>query len=156
MILYRIVRCVYADDLSGTGARLYGGRWNSEGKSMVYMASSRSLAVLEALVHFNPTNLPDDYCMTMIETPDNIAEVDINLLPKNWQEYPEQNILKQMGNAFLQQSKHLLLKVPSALVNEEYNYLMNPLHKLAGLVKILSKQPFSFDERLKPPLNLPR
>jgi len=156
MILYRIVRCVYADDMSGTGARLYGGRWNSEGKPMVYMASSRSLAVLEALVHFSPTNLPDDYCMAVIETPDSIGEVDINLLPPNCQEYPEQNILKQMGNTFLQQSKHLLLKVPSALVNEEYNYLMNPLHKQAPSVKILSKQPFSFDERLKPPLNLPR
>jgi len=148
MILYRIVRCVYADDLSGTGARLYGGRWNSEGKQMVYMASSRSLAVLEALVHFSPTNLPDDYCMTVIETPDSIGEVDITQLPHNWQEYPEQNILKQMGNAFLQQSKYLLLKVPSALVNEEYNYLMNPLHKQAPSVKILSKKPFSFDERL--------
>ncbi|MDB5002480.1 MAG: hypothetical protein JWQ34_705 [Mucilaginibacter sp.] len=155
MILYRLVRSVYADDLSGNGARLYGGRWNSEGKAMVYLASSRSLAVLEALAHLSPTNMPDDYCMITIEAPDSIDELNINTLPKNWNEYPEQNILKQIGNRFLQQNKQLLLKVPSALVNEEFNYLMNPLHKLATSVKIITKKPFSFDERLAPS-NLPR
>jgi len=150
MILYRLVRSVYADDLSGNGARLYGGRWNSEGKAMVYLASSRSLAVLEALAHLSPTNMPDDYCMITIEAPDSIDELNINALPKNWNEYPEQNILKQVGNRFLQQNNQLLLKVPSALVNEEFNYLMNPLHKLAPSVKIVTKKPFSFDERLRP------
>jgi RES domain-containing protein len=148
MILYRLVRSVYANDLSGNGARLYGGRWNSEGKAMVYLASSRSLAVLEALAHLSPTNMPDDYCMITIEAPDSIDELNINTLPKNWNEYPEQNILKQVGNRFLQQNKQLLLKVPSVLVNEEFNYLMNPLHKLATSVKIITKKPFSFDERL--------
>src|SRR6201986_3495365 len=131
MILYRIVKCAYAD-LSGTGARLYGGRWNSEGKPMVYLASSRSLAILEALAHLSPTNMPDDYCMIVVEAPDNIAEVDINTLPENWQEYPEQNILKQIGNVFLQKKEKLMLKVPSAIVKEEYNYLLNPLHEKAG------------------------
>ncbi|MDB5030284.1 RES family NAD+ phosphorylase, partial [Mucilaginibacter sp.] len=77
-----------------------------------------------------------------------ISEVDINALPPNWHEYPEQNILKQIGNDFLRQNNKLLLKVPSALVNEEYNYLMNPLHNLAASVKVVIKKPFSFDERL--------
>ncbi|MDB5029349.1 RES family NAD+ phosphorylase [Mucilaginibacter sp.] len=148
MVLYRLIRSVYADDLSGNGARLYGGRWNSEGKPMVYLASSRSLAVLEALAHLSPTNIPDDYYMVTVETPDSISEVDINELPPNWHEYPEQNILKQIGNNFLRQNNKLLLKVPSALVNEEYNYLMNPLHNLATSVKVVIKKPFSFDERL--------
>ena len=148
MILYRIAKCIYADDLSGTGARLYGGRWNSEGRSMVYLASSRSLAMLEALVHLNPTILPEDFCMVMLEVPNNLIEVNMSLLPENWNAYPEQNILKQIGNAFLQEKKHLLMKVPSALVKEEYNYLLNPLHPKAASVKLLSKQPFDFDERL--------
>jgi len=148
MILYRIAKCIYADDLSGTGARLYGGRWNSEGKSMVYLASSRSLAMLEALVHLSPTILPDGFCMVMLEVPDNIVEVNMSLLPENWNTYPEQNILKQIGNAFLHEKKHLLMKVPSALVKEEYNYLLNPLHPQAVRVKIVSKISFSFDERL--------
>ncbi|MCC8423794.1 RES family NAD+ phosphorylase [Mucilaginibacter sp. UR6-11] len=148
MILYRLVKSVYADDLSGNGARLYGGRWNSEGKAMVYLASSRSLAVLEALAHLNPTNMPDDYSIITIEAPDSINELNLNTLPKNWKEYPEQNILQQFGNHFLFQNKKLLLKVPSALVDEEFNYLMNPLHKLAPSVKIITKKPFRFDERL--------
>ncbi|MDB5112176.1 MAG: hypothetical protein JWR67_3290 [Mucilaginibacter sp.] len=147
MILYRIVKCVYAD-LSGSGARLYGGRWNSEGRSMVYLASSRSLAILEALVHLSPTNFPDDYCIMTIEAPDNFTEVDIRTLPANWYEYPEQNFLKNIGNSFLQEKKHLLLKVPSAIVKEEYNYLLNPLHAEAAVVKVLSNQPFYFDQRL--------
>ena len=147
MILYRIVKCAYAD-LSGTGARLYGGRWNSEGRSAVYLTSSRSLAVLEALVHISPTNLPNDFCIMTIDAPDNVFEIPINKLPKNWDEYPEPNSLKQLGNNFLLNQKHLLVKVPSAIVNEEYNYLLNPLHQDAGLVKILSTKPFVFEQRL--------
>jgi RES domain-containing protein len=148
MILYRLVNCVYADDLSGNGARLYGGRWNSEGKAMVYLASSRSLAVLEALAHLSPTNMPDDFCMMTVEVPDDFEEVDVATLPPDWQEYPEIQTLKQTGNDFLKNKRNLLLKVPSALVNEEYNYLMNPLHAKAVSVKVVSKKPFSFDERL--------
>jgi len=148
MILYRLVNCVYADDLSGNGARLYGGRWNSEGKAMVYLASSRSLAVLEALAHLSPTNMPDDFCMMTIETPDDFEELDVETLPADWQEYPEIQAIKQTGNDFLKNKRNLLLKVPSALVNEEYNYLMNPLHTKAGAVKVVSKKSFSFDERL--------
>jgi RES domain-containing protein len=148
MLLYRIARTPYAD-LSGDGARLYGGRWNSEGKQMVYLASSRSLAVLEALAHLSPINIPDDCCMMVIETPDDaVAELDANMLPKDWYGYPEKNILKQIGNRFLLEKKYLLFKVPSAIVNEEYNYLLNPLHTDAGKVKIISKQPFNFDARL--------
>ncbi len=147
MILYRIVKCAYAD-LSGTGARLYGGRWNSEGRSMVYLASSRSLAVLEALVHLSPTNIPTNFCIMTIDAPDDVLEIPVEQLPKNWNEYPEHTSLKLIGNDFLIKQKHLLLKVPSAIVKEEYNYLLNPLHKNAGLVKIISTQPFAFDQRL--------
>jgi len=147
MILYRIVKCNYAD-LSGTGARLYGGRWNSEGRAMVYLTSSRSLGVLEALAHLSPTNLPGDYCMMTIKTPDNFFEVDIKSLPENWHDFPEPNSLKQIGNKFLQENKYLFLKVPSAIVEEEFNYLMNPMHPKAADVKILSTQPFHFDPRL--------
>ena len=112
MILYRLINCVYADDLSGNGARLYGGRWNSEGRAMVYLASSRSLAVLEALAHLSPTNMPDDFCMMTIEVPDDIEELDTTTLPVDWQEYPEKQILKQTGNNFLKNAANLLLKVP--------------------------------------------
>lgn len=148
MILYRLVKCVYADDLSGNGARLYGGRWNSEGRAALYLASSRSLAVLEALVHLSPTNMPDGFCMLAIDVPDDVTVIAAKLLPDDWNAYPEPNALKQIGNDFLQNKRHLLLKVPSALIADEYNYIMNPLHPLAASVKILQQRNFSFDKRL--------
>lgn len=145
MILYRISSARYADDLNGNGARLYGGRWNSEGRAMVYLASSRSLAILESLAHLSPTNIPSDYVMLTIDVPDDFFAIDIKLLPNNWNEYPEPNILKQIGNSFLQKNEYLLLKVPSAIVSQEFNYLMNPMHQKAGKVKIVNKAPFSFE-----------
>jgi RES domain-containing protein len=148
MLLYRLTRCIYANDLSGAGARLYGGRWNSEGRAMIYLASSRSLAVLEALVHLPPTNVPDEYCMVTIDVPDDFAGIDEKLLPHNWQDFPDLDILKQIGNAFLFKKGNLLLKVSSAIVNEEFNYLLNPLHNKIQRVKLKSVQPFSFDSRL--------
>ncbi|HEY4196460.1 MAG TPA: RES family NAD+ phosphorylase [Mucilaginibacter sp.] len=148
MLLYRLTRCVYANDLSGAGARLYGGRWNSEGRSVVYLASSRSLALLEALVHLPPTDVPNEYCMATIEAPDDFSVVEEKLLPKNWQDHQDLDILKQLGNNFLFEKKNLLLRVPSAIVNEEYNYLLNPLHANASKLKVKNIQPFNFDNRL--------
>ena len=147
MILYRITKCNYTD-LSGLGAKLYGGRWNSEGRAMVYLTSSRSLGVLEALAHFSPTNLPDGYCLMTVKAPENVTEVPVETLPPNWHEYPNHNLTQQIGNRFLRDQQSLLLKVPSASVREEYNYLLNPLHPAAGNVKVLSNQPFYFDPRL--------
>ena len=92
--------------------------------------------------------MPDDFCIMTIDAPDDLLEISVNQLPKNWNEYPEHNSLKQIGNDFLIKQKHLLLKVPSAIVKEEFNYLLNPLHKNAGLVKITNTQPFAFDQRL--------
>jgi RES domain-containing protein len=148
MLLYRLTKCVYANDLSGNGARLYGGRWNSEGRAMVYLASSRALAVLEALVHLPPAYMPDDYCMATIEVPDDYQIINEQLLPKNWQDSSDMAILKQVGNAFLSERQSLLLKVPSAIVNQEHNYLLNPTHASAQKIKVNGVQPFTFDNRL--------
>jgi RES domain-containing protein len=148
MLLYRIAKCDYIADLSGTGARLYGGRWNSIGKPVVYLASSRALAVLEVLVHLPPTLIPDNFCQLTLEVPDDVQTLEVNQLPANWQEYPEPAVLKTMGDAFIKANQHLLLKVPSAVVKEEFNYLLNPAHASAQSVKIADQQLFSFDERL--------
>ncbi|WP_214071695.1 RES family NAD+ phosphorylase [Mucilaginibacter sp. dw_454] len=147
MLLYRITRKDFAD-LSGTGSRLYGGRWNSEGKAAVYLASSRSLAMLEALAHLSPTNVPDDLCLMVVDVPENYVELDLKLLPNTWERYDDQYALKQIGNNFLLKKEKLLLKVPSALVKQEFNFLFNPLHPKAGEAKIISTEPFAFDSRL--------
>ena len=149
MILYRIGKCIYADNLSGEGARLYGGRWNSEGRSAVYLASSCSLAMLEVLVHLQPLMIPNDYCIVEVEVPENsISQVLAANLPDNWKDVSSPAILKVMGNNFLANKKHLMLKVPSSIVPTEYNYLLNPLHPDMKKVKVLSKEPFDFDSRL--------
>ena len=149
MILYRIAKCVYVNDLSGTGARLYGGRWNSVGRPMVYLASSRALAVLEVLVHLSPTIFPGEFCLAEFEIPDDsILNVDIKQLPVNWQDPSPPSELKQIGDNFLKLQQHLLLKVPSVIVTNDFNYLLNPLHAEAGKIRLLKQEPFSFDERL--------
>ncbi len=148
MILYRLTRKKYVNDLSGAGAKVFGGRWNSVGLLMLYLASSRSLAVLEVLVHLQPTFIPDDYCMITIEAPDDFEAVDEKHLPKNWQESPDEHNFKKIGDKFLRESKKLLLKVPSSIVKEEFNYLANPLHAKASKLKVIQIDPFSFDSRL--------
>jgi RES domain-containing protein len=147
MILYRITREDFAD-LSGTGSRLYGGRWNSEGRAAVYLASSRSLAMLEALVHLDPTNIPDNLCLMQVEVPDDFEEIDAKTLPLNWERYDDQYALKQIGNNFLLKKEKLLLKVPSAIVKQEFNFLFNPRHPKAAEATVISTEPFIFDYRL--------
>ena len=149
MILYRIANCQYITRLDGEGARIYGARWNSEGKAMVYLASSRALSVLEVLVHLPPIQIPDNYCVIEVEVPDVEALIlDAATLPDNWKDISPPAILKQIGDRFLKDNKYLMMKVPSSVVEQEFNYLLNPLHHDMQKVKILRKQPFSFDERL--------
>lgn len=149
MKLYRLATCLYAGDLSGTGSRLYGGRWNKIGVSMVYLASSKSLALLEVLVHLPPLLIPDNYCMSTFEIPEesviSIAETD---LPSNWNNLQFQENVQEIGAEFVKKEEYLLCKVPSIVVGGEFNYLLNPEHPLISSVKIIDKTPFSFDERL--------
>ena len=147
MILYRITRKDFAD-LAGNGSRLYGGRWNSEGLSAVYLASSRSLAILESLAHILPTNVPDDLCMMQVDVPDDFMEIVLDTLPSNWESYDDQYFLKKIGDNFLQKKEKLLLKLPSAIVKQEFNFLFNPLHHKATKAKIISMEIFKFDVRL--------
>jgi len=149
MILYRIAKCDYVADISGTGARLYGGRWNSIGRPMVYLASSRSLAILEVLVHLSPAIFPGGFCLAQFDVPaDNIVTLMPGDLPANWQDILSPNQLKKIGDKFLKEQKSLLLKVPSAIVPEEFNYLVNPMHPEASKIKLIKQQLFNFDERL--------
>src|SRR5688572_5653283 len=98
MVVFRISSCKFIDDLSGTGAALYGGRWNSTGIHMVYTAGSASLAMLESLVHFGG-RIVGDYCQLALEFPDNsMQELKETNLPENWRESPAPDVLKTFGN----------------------------------------------------------
>ena len=149
MILYRIGDCNYINDLSGSGTRLFGGRWSSKGKPGVYLASSRALAVLEVLVHLQPLFIPDNYCLVEIEVPGNsIEHANISHLPSNWNDVSPPVEIKKIGDDFLLRKKRLMLKLPSAIVQSEFNFLVNPLHQDMQKVKVIKQEPFSFDERL--------
>lgn len=149
MILYRIASCNYINSLDGTGARLYGSRWNSKGVAAVFMASSKALAVLEVLVHVQPLVSPVNFCAAEIQVPNNsILTLDIKTLPKNWAHHSPPASLKEIGNQFIKECNFLMLKLPSAIVQEEFNYMINPFHPDINKVKIIDSKPFSFDKRL--------
>ncbi|WP_336799653.1 RES family NAD+ phosphorylase [Kaistia sp. MMO-174] len=139
MIAWRISRAPFAD-LSGTGARLYGGRWNSPGRALIYAAETAALAVLEVRCYLDltPDLLPDDYVLTGIEIGAAAIET-VDGLP----EAPQ-----KVGDAWLAAARTPALRVPSFIVPESFNLLLNPAHPAAGDLKVASQRPFRFDARL--------
>ena len=151
-VLYRIARTKYAKDLSGEGARLAGGRWNHKGTPLIYTASSRSLACLEALVHMSQADFLITRRIVLIEIPKTIVPVTIGQasLPKNWRQHPPPFALADIGTRWAESMKSLLLQVPSVVVPEEVNMLINPAHPDIKSVTITNLEDFMFDKRLNP------
>ncbi len=149
MLLYRIAKTRYAQDLSGTGARLFGGRWNPKGQAVLYTSENRALAALEFLVHLEGTALPEDFSLLTITLPDGLEEASYSPadLPKGWNDYPYKTSV-QVGKKWLKEGKAMLLKVPSTIIQQEYTVLLNPLHAAFLEVRLLSIEPFGFDVRL--------
>jgi RES domain-containing protein len=150
MIVYRIGDCRYINDLSGKGAALYGARWNSTDIHMLYTAQSPALALLEAVVHIG--KMPNkNYCMAMIEMPGHsVTSLDADMLPADWHFNPAPVYLKMIGDNFISAAKYLALKVPSVVMTEESNYLLNPAHPLFSKVNIISQKVINIDQRLYP------
>jgi len=108
MLLYRISSPQYAGDLSGNGAKLYGGRWNDKGVAMVYLASTRALAMMELLVHLRPDDLEWNYVISVFEVPDDkVCEVDKDLLPAEWKAEESKYLLAKLGRKFIEEGKFL-------------------------------------------------
>jgi RES domain-containing protein len=149
MIVYRLARSKYINDLSGIGARLTGGRWNSKGLGLIYTSSSRALCMAEIAVHLPLGILPLDYCLAQILIPDtfSIESVDIKKLPDGWNQFPGISTTQTIGDKFILDNKNMILKVPSAVVQGDYNYLINPLHTGIKKIKVREVEPFTFDER---------
>jgi RES domain-containing protein len=115
------------------------------------------LALLEVLVHLPALIAPNNYYLVSIEVPDtSIVRVAAKDLPPNWNAMQPPTIIKKVGDDFLTENKYLLLKVPSAIVPAEYNYLLNIQHPDMKKVKVISKELFSFDKRLSPTQTLPK
>ena len=151
MELYRITQAKYAEDLSGNGSRIFGGRWNSEGAFALYTSSSRSMALLETLAHTPAKMLnANNYQLITLSVPDSIEPIGILLssLPGGWDAPDTRPFTKRIGDTFINENKALLLSVPCVLMPEEVNYVLNPLHKDMRKVKLVHKRRIYFDKRI--------
>lgn len=148
MKLYRLGNCKFSGNLSGEGARINGGRWNSIGVPAVYFANSRALAVLEVLVHLSPIFLPDNFCMVEFEVDLNYFEIEEENLLKDWNVFPFLKSVQKIGDQLLKENNFPIIKVPSAIVKGEFNFVLNPLHPQSANIKLMDSKSFSFDERL--------
>ena len=147
MQVYRLARRPYATQLDGQGAALFGGRWNSVGQPVVYTARHRSLAVLEYRVN-NPLPV-QDLIMVTVEVPeDSLQRIALRDLPADWMRYTLGGLCPKLGDRWLTERRSLLLEVPSAVVAQEHNVLINPLHPMMNRSKVLDVSPFLVDRRM--------
>lgn len=154
MIVFRIEREKYLDTaLSGIGASISEGyRWNSLNTRIVYTADTRALATLEISVHLDLSeDLPSDRYYVEIEIPDeiDIQEVTLEDLPDDWNSKPPTLTTQTIGDDFINYNDSAILKVPSSIVPQEFNYLINPSHPDSSKIKILGVSKMMFDSRLK-------
>jgi len=148
MKVYRISNCKYIDDLNGTGAASFSGRWHNKGTYILYTAASPSLALLESVVHISNI-VTVNYCMICLKIPeDSITKINPNELPENWFANPSPDIIKNIGDHFVFNNRFLALQLPSAIMPEESNYLLNPNHPLFKQVKVVYKRSLEVDKRL--------
>ena len=148
MIVYRITNGIYKDDISGTGAKLNGSRWNTKGIPMLYTSTHISLAVLEMIVNTQFKDYSIELELLFIKLPEeeSFKEIKLIKIKENWKE--DFTYTKFIGDEFVKQNSSLLLKVPSAVIQEENNFLINPLHRDFKKVKIQKTKSFWPDKRL--------
>ena len=151
MHLYRISKTAYADDISGEGARRFGGRWNRPGLPVVYTAETLSLAILETVVHIDP-HLAMDRSILILDVPNTASIETLSSLPADWFLYPAPDPVVELGTNWIREKRSLLLRVPSAITGRidgalwQYNVLINPAHpefKTVEIEKIVQWEPDS-------------
>lgn len=150
MLVYRIVPNRYSDDLKGTGAGLYGGRWNPVGTPLLYTAQHRSLALCEMMVNLEKIQLKQDYDLITIKIPDTlpIKKLSKRQLPAQWNDRTMMTKTQALGQKFVRDNKYVGLEVPSVVIPEEGNFLFNPMYDDFAKIKIVERKRFIFDERL--------
>ncbi len=148
MMLYRLASAKYVDDLAGIGAKLFGGRWNHVGSSCLYASSSISLALLEKFVHANDwahvSNI--SLCTILLENSMPVYHIDIERLSPTW--VNDIDYTQWLGRQILDDNYYAAMVVPSAIVPQEKNWILNPGYKHYTKIKIHSKLPFEIDKRL--------
>ncbi len=150
MKVYRLARKKHAIELSGKGSSKSGNRWNSKGVEMIYCAESRALAMAEVSVHLSLATLPSDFVMLEISIPDVLSTIILKEedLPDEWNIFPHNIATQKIGDKFIQSNQACILKVPSAVVKGDFNYLINPFHNDFNKIKISKMENFPFDRRI--------
>ncbi|UAM96881.1 RES family NAD+ phosphorylase [Polaribacter litorisediminis] len=150
MKLFRLSKKKYATAFNGKGAAKSNNRWNSKGTEIIYTAESRALAMAEVAVHLTIATLPKDFVMLTIDVPDEIAikKIDLKDLNENWNAMLPNSKTKKIGDLFIDTLEFCVLKVPSAVVKDDFNYLINPYHKQFKKIKIVDVTDFPFDKRM--------
>ena len=146
MIVYRITTDKWCRNLKASGN---SARWNSRGSFMIYAAGSRALACLENIVHRSGEMSGKIYKVMFIEIPTSlqIQEIKKASLHKDWKNLTNYSYCQQMGNQWLKEGSSAILKVPSVIIDEEFNYLINPQHHQFKKIKLANVEEFSFDIR---------
>ena len=151
MVVWRISKKIYALDRIGVGAMKTGGRWNSIDIPIIYTGMSVEIAALEKLVHISD-EMPDDLVLTSITLPNNAElywEVPNKNLPKDWNDMPSSTAAQQFGNHFIKSGKYLGIVVPSAVIPEGRNMLLNPNHPQFKYAEYKVVRDFKYDSRIK-------
>lgn len=148
MIVFRITLAKYAHELMASGR---AARWNSNDVKLVYTSSSLSLACLENVVHRSHLGLNQQFRALKIEIPNSlkVEEIDVTTLKKNWTSFELIPLTQKIGDDWIKSMRTCILKVPSSIIFQEYNYLINPKHPDFKEIKIVSSDFFVFDHRIK-------
>ena len=147
---WRLSKARYAGDLTGQGAARYGQRWNQAGQRAVYLGMTPEITVLEVLVHLNGVlSAPLVLCgYDVSDTPGLIAEADLKALPEGWNAIPHGQASATFGGDWLRAGEQLGLLLPSVVVPQARNLMLNPLHPAMAQVVLVHQEPFQLDQRL--------
>lgn len=148
MLVYRIVHKNYSDTLFASGLE---GRWNSKGKKVLYTSESVALAYLENMSYRRGAGFNNDFRIMVIKIPSKARfyEVQSSKLPKDWRSFRNYAACQEIGNAWFDQGDFLYMKVPSAVVSENCNIVINTLHQDYKRVKLIDILDFHPDRRLE-------
>ena len=147
---WRLVAAGYVDRiLSGGGAYRHGGRWNSPGRAVVYLSESLSLCVLENLVHMIKVPMLRSFKSIWVDIPEfSIHTLEKNDLPPTWKAVPAPKATQEIGDKWFDENLSVVLKVPSTVVPDEHNFVLNPMHPEFNSLTIGEIRNFEMDERL--------
>lgn len=149
MIVYRLASPLWIDDLSGTGAKQYGGRWNTVGNPVLYTSQNISLCMLETLVQGRRERLKGLFAVAKIRLPQDHSVLDLtdDGVPTSWNKHPHPLETQKIGDRWLQRREHLAMRVPSAANALEYNFLINPSHSDFNKIELLDTIDLAFNSR---------